>query len=613
MRLSLKGKLTALISLLVLFVVLGTSSLYISSLVRHALAGVQSRGESVAEEIYHQADTALEGAHMPPTTDPNNPQQVRDFVQQTLASNPGLRSLMESTVGYSATIYYVAITDPNRQVLVHNDPQMAGTLLAPADLYQGLLQAGLIHQLRVIYGPPQIFEVTLPLNLGNQPLGDVRVGVSTIFLGHQLAPDLRAAVILSGIAVILATLLAGMFSFHLLRPLETISRGVEQMARGDYTQALDLRRKDEWGILSSKLNLLGEQMRGEKAAYGALKENLDQLFSNLADGLLLFDQQDRLVVATPSAARFLGRALEPLRLHPAAEIFSADLPVEQLLRQAFLERQPVAGQVLEIPGEKEPLRVAVSVQFVEEAGARMAALVTLRDAGTRAQLENEMDLAAKWSAIGKLTSGVAHEVKNPLNAMVLQLEILKSKLQGADEGVEPQIETLSTEIRRLDRVVKTFLDFTRPVELRVVSTDLAGLVQEVFTLAEPQARQNNVRMVLTPDGTLPRLDLDPDLMKQALLNLVLNGCQAMKAGGELHVTPRTLPQRVELEIADQGPGIPAEVRPKLFSLFFTTKPGGTGVGLAMAYRIVQLHNGTLDFSSETNRGTTFRISLPRQS
>ncbi len=611
MRLSLKSKLTALISLLVLFVVLGISSLYISSLVRHALASVQSRGVYVAEEIYTQADTALEGARMPPTTDPNDPQQVRDFVEQTLASNAALTSLMQSTVGYSATIYYVAITGPQRRVLVHSDPQMVNQRLASAAPFEGLLGAGLIHQLRVIYGPPEIFEITLPLNLGDHPLGDVRVGVSTIFLGHQLAPDLRAAMLLSAIAVVLATLLAGVFSFRLLRPLETISRSVELLARGDYAPALDLRRKDEWGILSSKLSLLGEQMRGEKAAYGALKENLDQLFADLADGLLLFDQQDRMVVATPSAARFLGRPLDPLHLHPAQEVFSPGHPLRQMLRQAFAERRPLAGEILEIPGDGKPLRVAVSVQFVEEGGVPMAALATLRDAGTRAQLEDEMDLAAKWSAIGKLTSGVAHEVKNPLNAMVLQLEILKSKLEGQDARVQPQIEVLSAEIRRLDRVVKTFLDFTRPVELRMAPTDLAGLVQEVFTLAEPQARQNHVNLLLARDGPLPSLDIDPDLMKQALLNLVLNGCQAMPAGGELRVTPRALPRRVELEIADQGPGIPAEVQPRIFSLFFTTKPGGTGVGLAMAFRIVQLHNGSLDFSSQPGRGTTFRLSLPR--
>jgi hypothetical protein len=105
--------------------------------------------------------------------------------------------------------------------------------------------------------------------------------------------------------------------------------------------------------------------------------------------------------------------------------------------------------------------------------------------------------------------------------------------------------------------------------------------------------------------------VDRDLMKQALLNLVLNGCQAMPSGGELKVTPHALADRLELEIADQGVGIPAEVREKVFSLYFTTKPGGSGVGLAMVYRIIQLHNGSIDFTSEVNRGTTFRITLPR--
>jgi hypothetical protein len=194
--------------------------------------------------------------------------------------------------------------------------------------------------------------------------------------------------------------------------------------------------------------------------------------------------------------------------------------------------------------------------------------------------------------------------------MVLQLEILKAKLAEHGTAVKPQIETLSSEIRRLDRVVKTFLDFTRPVELRLSETDLEQMLQEVFTLAEPQARQNQVRLTIEKNGPVPKLKVDRDLFKQALLNLVLNGCQAMPSGGELKVRPRKSERRVELEIEDQGVGIPADVQPRIFSLFFTTKPGGSGVGLAMAYRIIQLHNGSIGFSSEPNRGTTFRIALP---
>jgi signal transduction histidine kinase len=104
--------------------------------------------------------------------------------------------------------------------------------------------------------------------------------------------------------------------------------------------------------------------------------------------------------------------------------------------------------------------------------------------------------------------------------------------------------------------------------------------------------------------------VDRDLIKQALLNLVLNGCQAMPQGGELTVTPRVLSHAVELEIRDSGVGIPSDAQKKIFSLFYTTKPGGTGVGLAMAFRVVQLLNGTIEFTSEVNRGTTFRVTLP---
>ena len=307
----------------------------------------------------------------------------------------------------------------------------------------------------------------------------------------------------------------------------------------------------------------------------------------------------------------VGEVGKELVHRPAADIFSSSTPLDQTLRKAFEQRNLVGWQTIDAPGQGQtPARVAVNVQFVEEQGERVGGLVTLRDASTRARLEDQIDVTTKLAALAKITSGVAHEVKNPLNAMVLQLEILKSKLRDQREEVAPQLNVLSSELQRLDRVVKTFLDFTRPVELHPADLNIESLVHEVFTLAEPQARQNNVELVFDRNGSVPHLRADPDLMKQALLNLVLNGCQAMPSGGQLRVTPRVSSSHFDLEIADQGVGIPPEVQPRIFSLFFSTKPGGTGIGLAMAFRIVQLHNGWMDFSSEVARGTTFRVSLP---
>src|SRR5579875_1250326 len=187
--------------------------------------------------------------------------------------------------------------------------------------------------------------------------------------------------------------------------------------------------------------------------------------------------------------------------------------------------------------------------------------------------------------------------------MSIQIEIIKSKLLQHEQSseVQPQLDILTEEIRRLDRVVKTLLDFTRPLEIRRTEINLTDVVREVFTLAEPQARKYNVKLILEPNGALPPLRVDRDLIKQAMPN-----------GGELRVKPQARAKTVELEIADQGVGIPERDRQKFFSLFHTTKPGGTGVGLAMAFRIIQLHDGSIDFSSEVNQGTVFRISLPAQ-
>ncbi|MGD0459227.1 MAG: ATP-binding protein [Terriglobia bacterium] len=609
MGLSLKIKLTALITLLVLLMVLATSTLYLSHLTRQALSEVGSRGEYVANEIYHQASTLLSQARMPAGSNPSDFQALRGFVQARLAADAGLTSLLESAIGYSPSIYYAAITDTRHQVMVHNDPGEIGQVMAPAVPFEDLLHAGLLKQLRVIYGPSRVYEVVLPLEIGNTPFGDVRVGVSTLFLGHQITPDLHAALTLSFAIVIFTTLSAGLLSYRLLRPLATISRSVDLLARGEYSEPVRLKRTDEWGVLSSKLNLLGEQMRGEKAAFVQLKENLDQLFSKLSDGLLLFERQDRLVLATPAAARLLGCRAEAIVHRPAREVFSAHNPLHDLLREAFASRQSTPWRTLELGGEP-PARVAVNVQFIREQGEAMGCLVTLRDASTRAQIEDQIDVTTKLAALGRITSGVAHEVKNPLNAMVLQLEILKSKLTDQGEKVGPHLEILSTEIRRLDRVVKTFLDFTRPVEIHPIPTSVEGLVREVFLLAEPQALQNNVRLVFEHEGTLPTINVDRDLMKQALLNLVLNGCQAMPSGGQLTVKPQTDGHHLNLEVSDQGVGIPPEARQKIFSLFYTTKPGGSGIGLAMAFRVLQLHNGFIDFTSEAHHGTTFRVSIP---
>jgi hypothetical protein len=188
--------------------------------------------------------------------------------------------------------------------------------------------------------------------------------------------------------------------------------------------------------------------------------------------------------------------------------------------------------------------------------------------------------------------------------------VARAKLAHGDTDVEQQMQIVSREILRLDRVVKTFLDFTRPVELNFTNVPLTDLVAEIVDLARPQAESSNIRVSLHQNADNGDVRVDRDLLKQAFLNVMVNAIQAMPDGGELRVDSSSDGEMAEIHIADTGPGIDSSLRDKIFRLYFTTKKEGSGIGLAMTFRIVQLHDGTIDFTSEPGKGTTFSIRLP---
>jgi signal transduction histidine kinase len=223
----------------------------------------------------------------------------------------------------------------------------------------------------------------------------------------------------------------------------------------------------------------------------------------------------------------------------------------------------------------------------------------------------QFDVAQRLSAISRLSSGVAHEIKNPLNAILLRLDLLKVRLGDSDEEVSEELAVLSREVLRLNRVVTTFLDFSRPVEVHYEDVDLAALVREVTELIRPQADLANIALECVIPAEPASMRGDPDLLKQAILNLVTNAVEAMSpGGGQLRVSVTRKNDSWVLEVTDSGPGIPPELRDKVFQLYFTSKAKGSGIGLAMTYRATQLHNGTIGFVSESGRGTTFHLEFP---
>ena len=311
-------------------------------------------------------------------------------------------------------------------------------------------------------------------------------------------------------------------------------------------------------------------------------------------------------MVSPAVERFLGR--------PAASLWGVargDFSFRHPLRQA---RKPVRRVNLSrwpLPKSKStgtrtcaaPRRIGVSVQVISEGGTHMGALVVLRDPESRERIG-----ASKYNWPARLTTGVAHEVKNPLNSMRLWLENLRVSLPAAKERRVKPWPSWTARSDRLDSVVKRFLDFTRPVELRREETHLDGCSKKYSRLPVPRWSVPACSRRFIACRSRRCMWTEPCSSRPSLIWCItlLRPCP----GGRLTVAIDRRGDVVEISIADTGVGIKPEHRARVFQLFFTTRPGGSGIGLASAYKTVQLHEGSIDFESEPGRGTVFRIELP---
>jgi PAS domain S-box-containing protein len=610
MRLSLKTKFTLATSLLVLAVVTGVSGLYIARLTRQVLRQADDRASFVALQVYDACNQALkDAAQRGETPASQSGQDMRAYVQKAFDNNSTLNTLIESAVAYSATIYEITISDKDGIVLVSSDASVRGQKVAKRPTVGSLVGARFFEQLRTLYGPPQTYEYTYPFLLGAEHFGDIRIGLSSVFIRNEISPGLTSAGWYALGSVLLSTFLAFVVSTASLAPIDRISAQLDRISAGEFDTQPAVELGDELGLVSTKIVGIGKQLRDVREIFSTLRENLDQMMSGLEDGLLLFGADGRAVLVSPSVEKFIGGRSSELRGRRVSEIFPANHPMREALRIEGDEIEPVEGTEVTVHQEGEAHRVGVSAQVVREHGQRMGTLVTLRDVESLERIGNQLQVSERLAAIGRVTAGVAHEVKNPLNSMRLWLEVLKANMPVEPEP-QQAVKMLDSEIDRLDRAVKTFLNFTKPVELKLEETDLRALLEEVIEAARPEIVKAGVELRMDLPSEFPPVLIDRQLIHQGILNLVLNACEFTTAGGRITLSLRRSGESAVIAVSDSGRGISREDQKKIFQLFFTTRPGGTGIGLANTFRFVQLHNGRIEFDSEAGRGTTFRVELP---
>lgn len=227
-------------------------------------------------------------------------------------------------------------------------------------------------------------------------------------------------------------------------------------------------------------------------------------------------------------------------------------------------------------------------------------------------LEREVASRDRLSALGNLAATVAHEIRNPLNSISMGLQRLKAEFQPTQDEVQYArfLELMQGEVRRLNSIVEQFLSLARPLELKLEDVRVEEILKDLAVLGAADAERSGIRIEIKAGPDLPPVRADRNYLKQLLLNLILNGLQAMPHGGALKLEVKTSGDRFVIAVADTGGGIPEELLPRIFEPYFTTKEGGLGLGLSIARRIAEAHGGTLAVESEPGRGSRFELSLP---
>ncbi len=632
---SIKTKQVAGVTALVGAVVVALGLVQIVSLARLSLTDAQARAELLANAMYQAASKVV-----PESSDP----------AQALRADPGVRSLLESSVAYARGVAFAAIVDTRDVAIAHSFPEMEGQPIPPHASLEALRRESAWTQIRAIYSD-RLFEIRQPLLVGGREFGSIRIALSMLLVREGLGEAVHRAARTALVALVVAVLVAVLLAQWMLRPIHVIKSGLARLGQGEFNVRLDLPPGEEFQLLGSSFEAVSAQLASTRDRAGpgtpppAPDASLASVGEALENAVALFGPGGELLFANAAMRAMLPGAETGRRI--------ADWLDERHVCRRLVEgtlgdgraRGPVGAAVGPEDRETGGAERALLVDAVKDADGRVTgALLVARNVAYLDRVRSMVNYSHKLSSFSRLMAGVAHEVKNPLNAMTIHLELLKQKLQQAaqrEREAAPQplvaeageggslggireapppvapdlarhVATIGDGIKRLDQVMGGLLKFLRPEELRLQPVQLADVMTEVARVVEPEARRTAVTVRIDCARDLPDINADLVMLQQALVNLAMNACQAMPDGGTLELRGRaTARRRVEVTVTDTGVGIAPDHLARIFDLYFTTRPQGSGIGLSLVYRIVQLHDGEIAVESTPGHGTTFRLSFPR--
>lgn len=359
--------------------------------------------------------------------------------------------------------------------------------------------------------------------------------------------------------------------------------------------------------------LLQQRQLAVRRALDRVKLLAHNILSSLDTGLITTDLHGTVTSINPAAMGLLGLDFDCVG-HPIARISSSEVPLEAMCAEVIAQKKAFRDKEITLDrlGYQRRL-VTSSLELKDRAGATVGCVIHLRDVTERMLMKEQMWRMEQFASLSTLASGLHHEIKNPIAALSIHVQLLEEQLAlagASDPSVERVIDVLKTEVRRLNITLDSFRNFANLQRLNLKPVDAQAVLEELVRLIDPQANRQGVRLELVrPAAPFPPLVVDAEKIQQALLNLILNALEAMPEGGDLRVNAAVDGDKLTMTVLDTGPGIPAEIQDHIFRPYFSTKDTGTGIGLCLTEKLVRQHRGHLDFRTGP-AGTSFRITLP---
>ncbi len=536
-----------------------------------------------------------------------------------LSQDADLRALLDATVGYAPWLLYSVITDDKGVAIVHSDRKREGETVPSQPSLKKLVNDHPLRRLVDDSSQSQIYEVALPFNVNGKPAATIRLGIAMPLLRGRLDDAFWYTLTLGLLSLTAALVVAVGLSSVTLKPIRKLAEDMERLRRGEFDVGSSTGPKDEFGKLAYQLQLLGKQMESDRTQILAERSEINTVqtaVDHIEDGILFTTADGVILFANRSVEMVLGRPARDAAGKHLGNVFPPDHPLRHLMLRALERGEASRNAKIEIPTEGAPLELLASVFPVSPEGSKGAGVIlVIRDLKSLAvsarTFQSLIQYSAQLAALGQITSEVAHDIKNPLHAMVIRVAFLRERLSDPTPDVTRSLDVLESEIHRAAAVVDRFSEVVYPSDLARQPVDINAILQELTTLLQAEWQAKGVALTARLDPALPVTKGDEQMLRRAFMNLIVNACQAMPHGGPVTISAEPETEALlKVTIADTGVGIPPEDVERIFKMYYTTKQEGTGIGLALVRRVVDLHHGSIEIHSTVGQGTNVIVRLP---